>query len=579
MRTPQRRLRSIIAVVSLVLIGICAKLPVAQSQSNGSSWPLAGQNLHNTRNQSQETKISRQNVSQLQIKWQKSINANIHATPAVEGGFLYIPDSKGNLYKLDAKTGDTVWQKKISNYTGIEGDISRTTPVVTENSLIFGKQSPRESMGAWMLSVGKKTGRLNWYQQVDETAGAHITQSAVVHEGKVYVGVSSSQEGLAANVLDYKCCDFRGKVVALDENTGELMLHQYMPPPAPETSSGAAPKKQVEGLAPEALLDRFSGAAVWGSTPVVNAVHNLLYIPTGNNYTVPYAVQACVDRCGSEPPSPCLRKCLEPHKTNYFDSLVALRLGTFEVAWSYSAVPYDAWTVACQPGSKNPKNCPVPSGDDYDFGQGAMLFPGGGDTAAPLFVGAGAKSGVFWAWEAASGQLQWHTQVGPGGTLGGSEWGSATDGQRIYVAISNSERKKWTLQGKGDAAGLIVNKGFWSALDPATGRILWQTPEPIDPPAGATGLGPQGPVTVATGVVYGCSTTFGGEDMFALDAETGVILWRFNSGGSCNAGAAVVDGVVYWGSRSPTHPRSYLTEVPADDVTATLFAFEPPLEN
>jgi polyvinyl alcohol dehydrogenase (cytochrome) len=34
----------------------------------------------------------------------------------------------------------------------------------------------------------------------------------------------------------------------------------------------------------------------------------------------------------------------------------------------------------------------------------------------------------------------------------------------------------------------------------------------------------------------------------AMDAATGQILSSFVSGGSCNAGAAVIDGEVYWGS-------------------------------
>ena len=37
-------------------------------------------------------------------------------------------------------------------------------------------------------------------------------------------------------------------------------------------------------------------------------------------------------------------------------------------------------------------------------------------------------------------------------------------------------------------------------------------------------------------------------NMFALDAKTGKVLWSYPSGGSVNAGAVVVDGVVYWGS-------------------------------
>jgi polyvinyl alcohol dehydrogenase (cytochrome) len=36
--------------------------------------------------------------------------------------------------------------------------------------------------------------------------------------------------------------------------------------------------------------------------------------------------------------------------------------------------------------------------------------------------------------------------------------------------------------------------------------------------------------------------------MFALDAETGAILWQYQAGGSVNAAPAVVNGSVYWGS-------------------------------
>ena len=36
--------------------------------------------------------------------------------------------------------------------------------------------------------------------------------------------------------------------------------------------------------------------------------------------------------------------------------------------------------------------------------------------------------------------------------------------------------------------------------------------------------------------------------MYALDAKTGEILWRFAAGTSVNSGPAIVDGAVYWGS-------------------------------
>ena len=131
------------------------------------------------------------------------------------------------------------------------------------------------------------------------------------------------------------------------------------------------------------------------------------------------------------------------------------------------------------------------------------------------------------------------TQVGPGGTLGGMEWGSATDGERIYVAIGNNAHLPYA--GRPD----LGTAGSWSALDPTTGEILWQTPDP-------NGAADIGSMTVANGVVYAPSTGAANPsstpNMFALNAATGEVLWSFPSGGSVAAGAVVVNGTVYWGS-------------------------------
>ena len=114
------------------------------------------------------------------------------------------------------------------------------------------------------------------------------------------------------------------------------------------------------------------------------------------------------------------------------------------------------------------------------------------------------------------------------------EWGSATDGQRIYVAIGNLYGIPYNNAGAA---------GSWSALDPATGKILWQTPDPN----GSLDLGP---VAVANGVVYAGS--MGGapqaKNMLGLDARTGAVLWGYASGASVIAGASIVGDTVYWGS-------------------------------
>ena len=113
------------------------------------------------------------------------------------------------------------------------------------------------------------------------------------------------------------------------------------------------------------------------------------------------------------------------------------------------------------------------------------------------------------------------------------EWGSASDGQRIYVQIAN-------FYGLPFAGGF---GGGWAALDPATGAVLWIAADPN----GSVAIGP---MTVANGVVYASSMGHLATmpNMLALSAATGSTLWSYAAGASVNAGATVVDGQVYWGS-------------------------------
>ena len=79
-------------------------------------------------------------------------------------------------------------------------------------------------------------------------------------------------------------------------------------------------------------------------------------------------------------------------------------------------------------------------GPDYDFGSGPQFFTLGSGSKARKVVGAGQKSGDYWLMDATTGEVLWRTHAGPGSTLGGIEWGSATDGKRIYVAEANYYR-------------------------------------------------------------------------------------------------------------------------------------------
>jgi polyvinyl alcohol dehydrogenase (cytochrome) len=430
---------------------------------------------------------------------------------------VYAPDWAGNLYAVNKKTGAVRWQSRIPAATGVPFDKARATPAVTEDKVIVGTQGsilvPGGGPGGRVLAFDKRTGALLWNTLVESHPAAIITQSATVFDGKVYVGVASQEEALAGFVPGYPCCSFRGSMLALDVDTGAIVWKTYTSP------------------------DGYSGNAVWGSSPAIDTKRKQVYIATGNNYSVPPDVAACVK--GTTDPDE-QADCIADD--NYFDSIMALDMRTGAVRWSTEAIPFDAWTTSCLPPPfGDGSNCPDPEGPDYDFGQAPALFTVKTVQGRPReLVGAGQKSGQYWALDPGTGAVAWVTEAGPGGTGGGLQWGSAVDGTRVYTANANSNAKPWELP-----SGEITTSGVWSALDAATGEIVWQrsSPNPANGVFGDT----SGPMTTANGVVFACSLQAAGH-MYAMNAATGDVLWSFASGGSCLSGAAISNGMLFWGS-------------------------------
>jgi polyvinyl alcohol dehydrogenase (cytochrome) len=514
-----------------LLLVICSLVFTSLQAQDGRHWLSAGQNLSNTRHAANENKISAGNAGNLAKKWVFTTAGDVSATPAVDGQSVYFPDWAGYLYKVDAATGALQWKKEIKGYTGQTSGLARATPAISGNTLVIGAQLGNPTIGGHVLGINKNTGALLWKTKVDDHPAAIVTQSAVIHGNKAYVGVASMEEAFAANPF-YPCCSFRGSLVCLDITTGQIVWKTYMVPNTPAATGDKA----------------FSGNAVWGSTPVIDVKRNSVYITTGNNYTVPQAVLDC-NVPGKTPAE--VRACVMAvpgSAENLFDAIVSLDLNTGAIKWARSVIPFDAWTVAC---FFDGPNCPENAGPDYDFGQGAALFTVGTGANKRELLGAGQKSGIYWAVDPATGAEVWKTQVGPGGTLGGLQWGSAVDGNRIYTAIANNGFTEHTMT-KGPGAGQKVKGGFWAALDAATGAVIWEYAATNPPTAGF--FGPPGSVAVNTGMVTSANgVVFAGAmdaegTMYAINAATGEKLWSFLSGGSISSGAAVVNGTVYWGS-------------------------------
>src|SRR5262245_55335822 len=129
------RLFGLFAVVALAL-------SAAVYAASGTSWPMGGQNISDTRSSS--SSINPDNAKNLAVKWTFRTVGDVSATPAVVDGAVYFPDwghvvntvsDGGFLYKLDAKSGQQLWSHPISDYDGIPGSVARTSPAVDGNTV------------------------------------------------------------------------------------------------------------------------------------------------------------------------------------------------------------------------------------------------------------------------------------------------------------------------------------------------------------------------------------------------------------------------------------------------------------
>jgi polyvinyl alcohol dehydrogenase (cytochrome) len=480
-------------------------------------WPMIGHDATNTWSQPDEHKIRPKNADRLAVKWVAQTAGDVSATPAVVDGAVYFGDFGGMLWKLDADTGEVLWSHSVADYTGIAGDISRTSPSLVGHTLIVGDlRAPN------LLGIDARTGALLWKTQVHPDPRGIMTGSPIVVGNTIYTGVSASGAG-GPNAT------FRGALVAVDARTGKLLWQSYSLP-----DNGGVP-------------GGYAGATMF-SPPAADRAAGLVYGTFGQPYTEPASVAACHAANGG-----FSEACEQPGA--YLKSVVAFDMNTGEPRWSYRVQGHEPWQRAC--GSQPPVVTWCAGEFDNEkwdlggSGVNVMRIRKGGPPRD--VVGVGGKSGVYTLLDAKTGAFIWSTLIGPGGDQGGMNWGTAFDGERIYASITNQHHLPYLLTQGGILTNESSTGGSWAALDPRTGTILWQTADPQTETLaglGTVGVWDLAPVSAANGVVYVASMAKldTQHQMFALDAESGAILWQFAAGSSVNAAPAIVDGTVYWGS-------------------------------
>ena len=480
----------------------------ASRKPTASGWGLTPENTRHIR--ADDAQITAADLPRLELKWAFAFpNAQrARSQPAIAYGAVYVGSQDGTVYALDEETGCVRWT--------FRAPAEVRTAVIVEPPSAAGKHagSPLVFFGdllARVYAVDAFTGQLRWSYKADDHPNATITGAPSLHDGTLYVPVSSLEVTSAADPA-YECCTFRGAVLALDAYSGKSRWKAFTIPTAPREVGRTRVGTRI--LAP-------SGAPIWNS-PAIDAQRGVLYVGTGENYSSP--------------------------ANDTSDALIAFRLKDGAMVWHAQKTANDAWNVACMLPD-NP-NCPKENGPDVDFGASTIVLR---DAKRGDLLLAGQKSGwVYGVNPDARGKIVWSSKVGRGGIQGGVHFGMATDGQRLFVPISDMKDEHDGRKHEAPSRAGIY------ALDPRTGKELWAAPADdtcagrqfCDPGISAT-------VTSIPGAVLA-----GHMDgrLRAYEAATGKVVWEVDTtqewktvsgevarGGSFGGGAGpmVVNGKVF----------------------------------
>jgi polyvinyl alcohol dehydrogenase (cytochrome) len=495
----------------------CARNPALKVSAATAAWNGWSPKSDNARFQSARgSELSAAQVSRLKLKWAFGYpggSTTAYAQPSVVDGRIFVGTDIGYVYSLDAKTGCVHWSYRTK--AGVRAAISVGAVAGHSPTKVAAYVG---DLKANVYALDARTGKLLWETKVDDNFTARVTAAPVLHEGTLYVPLSSWEE-FNARTPDYPCCTSVGSVVALNANAGRQLWKTYViderPKPVRKNSKG------VQLWAP-------AGGSIWNS-PTIDARRGVLYVGTGDGTTYP------------------------PDPTT--DAVLALDLRSGRKVWSYQVHDMDSFLVGCNRDQQRSENCPAVQGPDWDIPNSAILqsLP---DGRRMLIVGT--KPGDVLALDPDSnGKLLWRTSVSGGppvgvgsphvkfetgkdavsvGDVGGKRpgliWGGAADSRRVYFGVStggvaalrlDTGAREWftPLTGEGGASTDTTaptsatpevvfaagSDGIVRALATADGRVLWTfaTAREFDTvnkvPARGGSIGSAG-VTIADGMAF-----------------------------------------------------------------------------
>ncbi|HEY2479322.1 MAG TPA: PQQ-binding-like beta-propeller repeat protein [Solirubrobacterales bacterium] len=525
----------------------------------GKNWITNGGGTTNDRFSSLD-EINTENVKELKGDWMTKIGQNATAAKfSAEGtaveyeGTIYISDGADDVFALDASNGKILWTYEPKLPPDPLGNVIccgwDNRGVAIGDGMVFLSQ-----LNGDQVALDQETGQVKWSTPVVKPGqGYSITSAPLYYNGRVYVGGSGGEYGI------------RGRLTALDAKTGKLDWRFYTIPGPGETGHNTWPKGDAW---------KHGGAGIW-NTPTVNPKTGTLFFSTSN---------AAPDWFGAD------RK-----GDNLFSaSIVALNAETGKYQWHYQMVHHDLWDydapspTVLMTGEMNGETVeavgePEKTGWVYLVNQkdGKPIYPipevkvpqdpaqatsptQPEPTMEPFSPLETTKEGVEKAAEAVAENKPKPKVVGtkifapmstdpsevkvtPNTAIGGDNWppSSYSPKQNMYfvcsqegavgvVVLKNLPAYKAgeTFTGSEPffAANGFNSPGILTAYDMSTGKIAWQKHFPESCYSGT--------VTTAGGLVFVGQNN---GEFQAYNAETGELLWHFQTGAGANTTATVFE--------------------------------------
>src|SRR5215471_14855481 len=175
-------------------------------------WPSHGRGIDQTRFNPDESVISPQTVSRLELRWQFEAGSGITATPAVIGDTVIVPSWDGKVYALDRLTGRPRWtfDSGLHNYPPDRRLGIFSSPAVWGQRVYIAADR--------LVALDLNSGKLVWQRTIGnpDTTYEYFWAPPIVHRGRLYAGTSAGSE-----------TSTRGRLVSVDAATGTPRWNFY----------------------------------------------------------------------------------------------------------------------------------------------------------------------------------------------------------------------------------------------------------------------------------------------------------------------------------------------------------------